>query len=590
MAPAGPPRETGRRANTVHGLFRWCVDRWPSTIALRHNGREVSYAELDAMSDAYAVELEVLGVAPGHVVPVLLPRTPEFIAVLLAVLKRGAAYAALDLRWPRARLRDMIIALPSPVVVTTEDTGSPRPVWRPTTTRGDRRSPTVVPVSGDDPSAVFFTSGSSGRPKAVVCAHRGTVRLFDDWSFAPVGSGTVMPQSLAASWDAFGLDSWGVLLGGGTLVLLDGGTLELAARLRELIRDEAVNTVFVPTAVFQMIVETDLDAFTGLRAVGTGGERLSPRHADLFLARHPDLPLHNMYGPVESTIAATDHVVRQCDCAGRDGVPIGRPLPDTGVHVLDGIRPCAVAEVGEICLSGAGLAIGYLGDQELTELRFVNVPIDGEPARVYRTGDVGHWSAEGLLYFDGRLDRQVKVRGHRIEPEEIERAAQEVAGVGSAAVVPVGDADGACEELCLFYVSLTGGPAPAEVRAELEHRLPSYLVPGYVHRIDRLPVLEDRKIDRRALAGMVATVHTGAAASDQPRTLTEKRVAGIFGELLGVPQVPRAASFFTLGGNSLAAARLCVRIEEEFGVSIPVATLFDTATVAGVAALLGDAG
>jgi amino acid adenylation domain-containing protein len=591
MTRTDPAREPGRRADTVHGLFRWCVERWPSAIALRHNGREVSYLELDALSDSYAVELATLGVGPGHVVPVLMPRTPEFIAVLLAVLKRGAAYAALDSRWPRARLHDMIDALHAPVVVAAEDTGSSRPRWRPMNIPGDRRSPTPVPVSEDDPSAVFFTSGSSGTPKAVVCAHRGTVRLFDDWSFAPVGSGTIMPQSLAASWDAFGLDSWGVLLGGGTLVLLDGGTLELAGRLRELVRDEDVNTVFVPTAVFQMMVETDLDAFTGLRVVGTGGERLSPRHADLFLARHPDIPLYNMYGPVESTIAATDHLVRPVDCHGRDGVPIGRPLPDTGVHVLDGTRVCEVAEVGEICLSGSGLAIGYLNDPELTEHRFVDHPIGGAPTRVYRTGDAGHWSAEGLLYFDGRLDRQVKVRGHRIEPEEIERAAQEVAGVGSAAVVPVGDADGTCEELCLFYVSMSpkSGVTPADVRAELERRLPGYLVPGYVHQIDRLPVLEDRKVNRRELAEMFARVRAGEVAADQPRNLTEKRVAGIFAELLGISEVPRAASFFTMGGNSLAVAGLCVRIDEEFGVSIPVTTLFEAATVADVAELLSDA-
>lgn len=580
-------RQTGRRANTVHGLFRWCVDRWPSAIAVRHNGRDVDYAELDAMSDAYAAELEALGVGPGHVVPVLLARSPEFLAVLLAVLKRGAAYAALDLRWPAARLHEMVDALPAPVVVTTSDTGSPRPVWRPTNPRGDRRVPTHVPVSGDDPSAVFFTSGSSGRPKAVVCAHRGTVRLFDDWAFAPVGSGTVMPQSLAASWDAFGLDSWGVLLGGGTVVLLDGGTLELASRLRELVA-EGVNTVFLPTAVFQLVVETDLDAFAGLRVVGTGGERLSPRHADLFLARHPELPLVNMYGPVESTIAATDHVVRPADCTGRAGVPIGRPLPDTGVHVLDGERPCAVAETGEICLSGAGLALGYLGDAELTARRFVTVTVDGEPTVVYRTGDAGHWSADGLLHFDGRLDRQVKVRGYRVEPEEIERVAQEVAGVGSAAVVPVGEDDGACEALCLFYVSLPGGADPDGLRAELERRLPGHLVPDHVRRLDRLPVAEDRKVDRRELAALVAGDLAGRA--DLPRTVTEKRVAGIFAELLGLPEVPRAASFFALGGNSLGVARLCVRLDEEFGVTVPVTTLFETTTVAGVAGLLGGEG
>jgi acyl-CoA synthetase (AMP-forming)/AMP-acid ligase II/acyl carrier protein len=397
-----------------------------------------------------------------------------------------------------------------------------------------------------------------------------------------------MPQSLAASWDAFGLDSWGVLLGGGTLILLDDGTLELARRLRELVRDEGVNTVFVPTAVFQMIVETDVDAFAGLRVVGTGGERLSPRHAQLFLQRHPDISLHNMYGPVESTIAATDHIVRPEDCDGPHGIPLGLPLPRTEAYVLDGTRLCAMAEVGEICLSGEGLAIGYWQDPELTAQKFVEVAIDGVPKRLYRTGDLGSWSDDGLLCFHGRQDRQVKIRGHRVEPDEIERAAQEVDGVGSAVVVPVGGVDGNWEELCLFYVSI-GSLAEDSVREELARRLPGYLVPGHIYQIDRLPVLEDRKVDRRELIEIFTQNCASAQIADKPRTGTEKLIAGIFGEILGTRNVSRSVSMFTMGGNSLAVARMCVRLDEEFGVFIPVAQVFEAATVAGIAKLVGDA-
>jgi amino acid adenylation domain-containing protein len=575
------------RAETMHGLFRWCVDRWPSAVALRHHDREVTYSELDAMSESYALQLEALGVRRGHFVPVLMPRTPEFIAVLLAVLKRGAAYAALDVRWPQARLTEMMTMLKASLVVTDVHGPWPLPVWRPAV-RKYQGSPTPVRVSGDDPSSIFFTSGSSGKPKAVVCAHRGTVRLFDDWDFAPVGSSVVMPQSLAASWDAFGLDSWGVLLGGGTLILLDDGTLELARRLRALVRDSGVTTVFVPTAVFQMIVETDLDAFAGLRVVGTGGERLSPRHAALFLARYPEIPLHNMYGPVESTIAATSHIVRPQDCDSPQGIPLGLPLPGTEAYVLDGTRLCDVGETGEICLSGAGLAIGYWQDPVLTSEKFVSMAIDGVPKRLYRTGDLGSWSAEGLLCFQGRRDRQVKVRGHRVEPDEIERAAQAVDGVGSAVVVPVGGADGNWEELCLFYVSIGSLPED-DLREQLALSLPSHLVPGHVYRIDRLPVLEDRKVNRHELISIFAEHCASEKAADQPRTGTERLIAGIFTEILGAADVSRSVSMFTMGGNSLAVARMCVRIDEVFGVSLPVGQVFDAATVAGIARLVGDA-
>jgi amino acid adenylation domain-containing protein len=572
------------------------VARWPDAVAVRHGTRRVTYAQLAAASHAYAAGLEDAGVGPGQVVPVLLPRSPELLAVLLAVLRRGAAYAALDPRWPRARLATLIGRLDGPVLVTGESGPWAKPVWTvpedafgADPARGPRATP--VTVRGDDPSAVFFTSGSSGAPKGVLTAHRGNVRLFDDWEFAPVGGGAVMPQALAATWDAFGLDSWSVLLGGGTLLVLDD-TLELARRLRELVRDEGVDTVFLPTAVFHMAVDADVDAFRGLRVVGTGGERLSPGHARRFLRAHPGIPLYNMYGPVESTIAATGHVVRLVDCAEETGVPIGTPFPNTAVHVVDGDRPCAVGESGEICLSGAGLALGYLDAPELTARKFTDLPVGpgGAPVRVYRTGDVGHWSDEGLLYFDGRADRQVKLRGFRVELDDVERNAREVAGVGSCVVVPLTGPDGACEDLSLFYVPVADGHAPpleeAGLREVLGRRLPGYLVPGQIHRLDMLPVLEDRKVDLRALAALAVRLRGRGADGDAPVGATERALAGLFGEILGVASVPRDASFFSLGGTSLTAAQLSGRMEDRFGTRLRLAQIFDAPSVRALAPLL----
>jgi acyl-CoA synthetase (AMP-forming)/AMP-acid ligase II/acyl carrier protein len=402
-----------------------------------------------------------------------------------------------------------------------------------------------------------------------------------------------MPQALAATWDAFGLDSWSVLLGGGTVVLLED-TLELARRLRKLVRDEDVDTVFLPTAVFHMVVDSDPAAFDGLRIVGTGGERLSPAHARRFLERHPGIPLHNMYGPVESTIAATGHVVTLADCAEETGVPIGRPFPNTAVHIVDADRLCDVGESGEICLSGAGLALGYLDAPELTAQRFTDLPIGqaGAPARVYRTGDLGHWSSDGLVYFDGRADRQVKIRGFRVELDDIERNAREVAGVGSCAVIPLTGPDGGCEDLSLFYVPSAADDADAAplseaaLRAALAERLPGYLVPGQIHLLEMLPVLEDRKVDRHALAALAVRLRGRGADGAEPVGATEQLLGALFGEILGVASVPRDASFFTLGGTSLTAAQLAGRIEEQFKVRLRLAEIFDAPTVRALAPLL----
>ncbi|MER5640647.1 non-ribosomal peptide synthetase [Kitasatospora sp. NPDC002227] len=578
------------RGETVHELFDWCVERWPDAVAVRHGERRVTYAELAEASHAYAAELERQGVGPGTLVPVLMPRSPEFLAVLLAVLRRGAAYAALDPRWPRPRLDSLLTRLGGPVLVTTEAGPWAKPVWAPPALESVEagRRPGPVRVTGDDPSAVFFTSGSTGTPKGVLTAHRGNVRLFDDWAFAPVGEGAVMPQSLAATWDAFGLDSWAVLLGGGTIIIQQD-SLELARRLRELIAEEGVDTVFLPTAVFHLVVDSDLDAFTGLKVLGTGGERLSATHAHRFLTRHPGIPLHNMYGPVESTIAATGHLVTLADCDESAGVPIGRPYPGTAVHILSPEqRPCAVGETGELHLAGAGLALGYLDDPELTAERFVTLPLGpgGAPVLAYRTGDLGRWSPEGVIHFEGRADRQVKLRGFRIELDDVEQAARTTEGVGSCAVVPLTGPDGSCEDLTLFYV----GALPQEqLRTALAARLPGYLVPGQIHRLDQLPVLEDRKVDRHTLGSLAVRLRTQGATGDAPQGATEQLLADLFREILGIAAVPRDISFFALGGTSLTAAQLAGRLEQQFATRLRLAEIFDAPTIRDLATVLDTA-
>ncbi|WP_103348668.1 non-ribosomal peptide synthetase [Amycolatopsis sp. CA-128772] len=565
-----------QRAETMHGLFEWCASRWPGRTALHHRGRDTTYRELAGLADAYAAELQARGVERGSIVPVLLPRSPELFATLLAVLKCGAAYAALDLRWPPSRLGELIEHLGGPVVAAERGTSWPS-VWSPPSQPIPGARPGAVDVGTDDPCAVFFTSGTTGTPKGVVTAHRGNVRLFDDWLFTPLDSGVVMPQALAATWDAFGLDSWGVLFNGGTLVLLED-TLELATKLRDLIAIHGVTTIFPPTAVFHSMVDNDLDAFAGLRAVGTGGEKLSARHAARFLEAYPDIPLYNMYGPVESSVAATCHRVRPQD---RSEVPLGLSLPHTQVYLLDGDRP---GDVGEICLGGRGLALGYFEDEDLTARKFVTVSLPSGPERVYRTGDLGRRTADGLLHFEGRADRQVKIRGHRIELDDVEQNAGRVPGVGACAVVPVTGADGAYEDLFLCY---TGAPDEDELRTHLAERLPGYLVPALVQRLERLPVLEDRKVDRRALAELAARLRTAAAPADGlPLSETEAAVAEILREIIGVPSIATDVSFFRQGGNSLSAAQLCSRISRDLGVKLRISQVFEAPTVRGVAGLI----
>ncbi|MEU9016673.1 amino acid adenylation domain-containing protein [Actinomadura sp. NPDC048394] len=607
------------RGQTMHELFQWCARRRPDATAIVHGDRHVTYAELDAASDDHAAELEAAGVGPGRFVAVLMNRSPQMIAVLLAVLKRGAAYAALDGRWPPSRLARLVARLEAPLVVTDTATeaavdglaaavvaGLPAPVWHltepdPAAAAARGRRPGPVRVGAADPAAVFFTSGSTGTPKGVVSPHAGTVRLWDDCAFADLGPGVVMPQVAPATWDGFALDCWSVLLTGGTTVLLDEPVL-VPRMLRRLVEREGVNAGFLTTSLFNSLVGADVDAFAGLRWLIIGGERASAAHARRFLDRHPDARLLNIYGPAECSIGVTIGDIRPEDCADPAGIPLGEAVTDTEIHVLDGDRVCAPGETGEICLGGAGLAHGYVNDPELTARRFRHVVLDGEPRLLYRSGDLGHWSPDGRLYFDGRDDRQVKIRGHRIEPGEIEEAALGVPGIAEAVAAPIAGPDGAYRELGLFYVAAGPGPsgsgAPASgpseeaVRAALVDRLPGYLLPGPIRRVEGLPLLANGKADLTALRALLddarEPVDTGAAAD--PADGTEAEVAAAFCEVLGVPAVPPDVSFFTLGGNSLDVARLCTRLDSVLGLAVPASRVFAAQTVRELAAWADSVG
>lgn len=583
-AGAAPGRTGPPPAASIPAVFRERVRRHPDSTALVEGGRPLSYAGLDRASDALAWRLQEAGVAPGDLVPVVLPRSAELVVALLAVLKCGAGYGALDPSWPDEHLDGLVQRLDATVVVTdaaAAATGGGRP-WPvpavapgapPGTACGD---PAPVEIADDQPAMVFFTSGTTGTPKAVVSPHRATIRLLRDEVLAGLGPGSAMPLAAPPPWDAFALELWSMLLTGGTSVLTDGPYL-LPDTLRAAVRDQGVDTVWLTASLFNLFVDEDPASFTGLRQVLTGGERLSPHHVRTFLTAHPDVELVNGYGPVESTVFATVHRVGGADTGLPTGIPIGRPVTRTEIHVLDGDRPCGPDDPGEICVGGDGLAIGYLGDPERTSAAFVTVELAGGARRLYRTGDRGHRSGDGLLHFDGRADRQVKLRGHRIEPAQIEALAGQVPGLARAVALAMTDPHGTCEGIALFYTTAPGRDVtPQQVDADLSRRAPRHLVPDRVERVDRVPVTANGKVDHAAL---LDRVRTGTPADDPPAHRSRGRdldldleatVATAFAEVLGAGRVSPDDSFFRLGGNSLKAGRVSVRLSGRLGTPVPV--------------------
>lgn len=521
------PRTPGARL--IHeAVARQAVLR-PDATALVFAGRRVSYRTLDLAARAYAVELGRLGVGPGRLVPVLLPRSPQLVAVLLAVLRLGAAYAALDPKLPAERLGTVLGMLAPPVVVGPAPVvdADGRTVWTPPAeelseaagraprpgadgthdtdaahhTHDTHDADKADGADGAAPATVFFTSGTTGTPKGVLSPHRATTRLFGPDGFADFGPGRVMPQAAPVSWDALTLELWSMLTTGGTVVLVDGDYF-LPDDLAELVATTGLDTIWLTAALFNLFVDEDPDCFTGLRQVFTGGERLSAPHIRAFLTRHPGITLLNGYGPVECCVFVTTHRIRPADCEAEYGIPLGTPVPGTAIHVLDGDHEVPPGALGEICVSGEGLADGYLGNERATAESFTTYDPGTGPRRIYRTGDLGRLDSDGVLHFHGRADRQIKISGHRVEPAETEAAALRLPGLRECAVVPVAGESGAYERLALFYTADALGGAAAEpdtVRKALAAVLPCAQVPDEVRRIKSFPRTPNGKIDIAAL-------------------------------------------------------------------------------------------
>jgi amino acid adenylation domain-containing protein len=464
----------------------------------------------------------------------------------------------------------------------TRATAAPRPPRR--KRQLDRRA---LAAAGAEPLAeragpealayVMYTSGTSGRPKGVLVEHRAIARLVLGTSFVSLDASTRILMTGAVAFDASTFEIWGALLNGGTLVRPPGKAVLDAAEMKRLIRGHGITTMWLTASLFNQFAETDVDLFAGLRELLIGGERLSTRHVNLVRRAHPGLTLVNGYGPTENTTFTTCHRIER---TYEHDVPLGRPIANTQVLILDaGGQPVPVGIPGEICAAGDGLARGYLNDPALTAERFVAHP--WEPGRrIYRTGDRGRWTADGVVHFLGRMDEQVKIRGFRVEPAEIEHRVRAHDGVADAVVVTL-EHEG--ERELAAYV--TGAVDAAALRVDLESALPAYMVPAHLVVLDRFPLNASGKIDRRALPRPDRR-GTGASGASALEGETERALAGIWEEVLGAHGVGATDDFFDLGGHSLKITKLVALVQQRLGVQVPLAAVFRRPTVRALARYL----
>ncbi|XVQ85648.1 amino acid adenylation domain-containing protein [Microbispora siamensis] len=553
-------------------LFEEQVRRTPGAEAVRFEGRSLTYRELNERAGRLARHLVGLGAGPGHLVALALPRSADLVVAVLAVLKSGAAYLPVDPEYPADRVAFMLAdARPTCVVAYGAVPGYDGPVVRPDDGRARAADDPVVTRRLDDAAYVIYTSGSSGRPKGVVVSHRGIAGLAANHAERyEAGPGNRVVQFVSPSFDVSVSELCLALLTGSCLVIPPGALAE--DRLAAFLRDNRITHAHIPPSVLAGVPRIDLP---DLRVLVTGAESCPPELIAFWSAGRR---MVNAYGPTEATVDVASHV---CDPAGLQPVPIGRPIANARVYVLDdGLRPVPPGVVGELYAGGPGLARGYLNRPALTAARFVADPYGRPGSRLYRTGDLARWLPSGELVFAGRADGQIKIRGQRVEPGEIEAALVSHPSVARAAVVVREDRPGD-RRLAGYVVPAEGERIlAADLRARLAETMPAHMVPSAIVELDAIPLTPNGKLDRAALP--VPDV-TAAAEGRGPRTLREEILCALFAEVLGLPKVGADADFFELGGHSLLAMRLTSRIAQALGAEVEVRTLFEASTAARLA-------
>ncbi|MFD9888891.1 amino acid adenylation domain-containing protein [Amycolatopsis sp. NPDC059027] len=586
LAPPGP----GTAGRLLPELFEEHVRERPDAVAIVSGDTRWTYAELNARANRVARLLLDGGIGREDRVALLLPRSAELVAAILGVLKAGAAYVPVDPDYPAARITYLLDDAAPSRVLAISATAVPGAVVldAPEVRAALEAYPGTDPgVPGDPGQAayVIYTSGSTGAPKGVVVPHRNVARLLEVTQlWFRFGREDVWTLFHSASFDFSVWELWGALAWGGSVVVVSHEVSRSPERFVRLLARERVTVLNQTPSAFSQLAEAERETPlpSSLRTIVFGGEALDLSRLAAWYERHPDRAplLVNMYGITETTVHVSYLELDRGSAAAATASRIGEPLPDLAAYVLDaGLRPVPPGVAGELYVAGAGVARGYLGRPGLTASRFVADPFGAPGSRMYRTGDVVRRDRHGGLEYVGRADDQVKVRGFRIEPGEVEAVLRTHPAVSQAVVIA------ADNRLAAYVVS--GESEVGALRRYARERLPEHLVPSVVLRVPAIPLTANGKLDRAALPSPEAPVAAGRA----PSTPHEEILAGLFAEVLGVPSAGVDDDFFDLGGHSLLATRLISRIRGALAVELPVRALFETPTPAGLAERLstGDA-
>ena len=587
------------RDRCVHQLFEQQVEQSPDAVAVVYGDEQLTFRQLNTRANQLAHYLKSLGVGPEGLVGICLERCLEMVIAVLGILKAGGAYVPLDPEYPQERLAFMLADTQTPVLITQQKLLSGLPGTAARLVCLDSHWEAIGQESHENPISgavaenlayVMYTSGSTGRPKGVCVTHRNVVRLVKATNYARLGAEEVFLQLAPISFDASTLELWGPLLNGGRLVVFPAAMPSLA-QLGDVIEQHQVTILWLTAGLFHQMVEDHLGSLGSVRQLLAGGDVLSVSHVKRVLEQLDGCCLINGYGPTENTTFTTCYPMTDVSALG-SSVPIGRPIANTRVYILDAqLQPVPIGVVGELYTGGDGLGRGYLNRPELTAEKFIPDPFSEDPAaRLYKTGDLARYLSDGSIEFLGRIDHQVKIRGFRIELGEIEGALGGHPAVGEAVVIAREDVPG--DKRLVAYVVARHEPAPtfSELRSFLKEKLPDYMIPTAFVFLDLLPLTPNGKVDRRALPAPEQSRSELENRFVAPRTSIEEAVAVIWCEVLGLEKVGMRDNFFDLGGHSLLMTRIHSKLQEIVEEDVSMITLFQFPTIGSLSNYLSGTG
>ena len=561
------------------------MERTPDASALCDpaTGESLNYAELWGRAGALAAALASEKVGKGDVVAVDLGRSVELVVALLGILRAGAAYLPIDGHAPADRVEGILAEADVRVVVGGPADSRVPAALRRIAVPAEVREFDDPAVGRDDPAYVMYTSGSTGLPKGVIVPHRAVMRLVTNAKFCTIEPGERCANCSNPAFDATTFEIWNPLTAGGAVVVFPSVTDLTIDDWVDLVRAERVDAMFLTTSLFHTVARERPEAFASLSTLVVGGEQLELTAVAKVLAAEPPRRLVNGYGPTETTTFAAYYDCTTESLDGLDRIPVGFPLQDTTLHVLDAeLKPVPQGETGELCVGGPGVALGYLNRPELTAERFVAEPATG--ARLYRTGDLARQLAGGAYELLGRRDRQVKLRGFRIELEEIEQALMASDACDSAFVEKVGEGPAA---LLVGFVLPAKTARGTDFGALLAATLPGYMIPARWVELASVPFGPTGKVDRNQLLGLLAQPSTTDASEDQDPFVAA--IGSIWQDVLGVASVPGTANFLDLGGNSIMAMQLASRIRERLDLPVEPVDILLAPSLVELAAQLREA-